>query len=61
MSKVLLSWNLLPLYRVTSRNVSSFELISCVNFIVLCNLFSSSMYSLNSVSDPFHIMNISSM
>ena len=36
MSKILFSWNLLPLYRVMSRNVSLLGLISCVNFMVSC-------------------------
>ena len=54
MSKICLSLNLLPLYRVMSRNVSSVLLSSNVNIIVLCNWFSLAMYVLNSFSVPVH-------
>ena len=34
-SRIWLFWNLFPLYRVISKNVSSVSLISCVNLMVV--------------------------
>ena len=53
--------NLSPLYRVTSRNVSSVSLISCVNLIVGWIWLMFDMYFLKSSVVPVHIMKMSSM
>ena len=61
MSNMFWLWNLLPLHRVTSRKVSSVSLISCVNFMVLCSLFISFVYSENYSRDPVQMIKILSM
>ena len=48
--------NLLPLYRVTSKKVSSVSLMSCVNLMVSCSLFISVIYSKNCSWDPVQMI-----
>ena len=50
-----------PLYTVTSRNTISWLLHSWVNLMVLWRVLMSSMYCLNSASEPFHMTNMSSI
>ena len=48
-----------PLYRVTSRKVSSVSLMSCVNFMVSCSLFIAFISSENCLWDPVQMIKIS--
>ena len=54
-------WNLLPLYKVMSKNVNSVSLNSYVNFMVSCTLFRLPIYVLKSALDPVQMTNMSSM
>ena len=53
--------NLLPLYNVTSRNVSSISFSSYVNLMVLWIWLILVMYVVNSDVEPVHMMKLSSM
>ena len=55
MSSMWLWLNLSPLYSVTSRNVSSVSLSSCVNLIVLWIWLIVVIYVINSDSEPLHM------
>ena len=60
-SRIWLFWNLFPLYRVISKNVSSVSLISCVNLMVVCIRFSLVMYASKSGFEPVQVTKMSSI